>query len=116
MRALQLSCSRFECAETVPLPATASYRLRNGSSRHPNYRPARPPPFESMNPAHPSYARLHTSGPEEIYRGAENRTEMGVFASLEAPLREDFLRGNLDDFLRAGLVAGLQYEMPSSTP
>ena len=53
--------------------------------------------------------------PQDIYRGAENRTEMGVFASLEAPLREDFLRGNLDDFLRAGLVAGLRYEMPSST-
>lgn len=73
------------------------------------------PLFESIDPAHPAYARLHSQGPEEIRRGGENRTEMGVFVSLEEPLREDFLRGNLDDFLRAGLFAGLRYEIPSST-
>jgi Phage tail protein (Tail_P2_I) len=70
------------------------------------------PLFESIDPAHPAYARLHTHGPEEIRRGGENHTEMGAFAALETPLREDFLRGNLDEFLRAGLVAGLRYEMP----
>ncbi|HEU4678717.1 MAG TPA: hypothetical protein VFS35_04295, partial [Terrimicrobiaceae bacterium] len=73
------------------------------------------PLFESIDPAHPAYARLHAQGPEEIRRGGENRTEMGVFASLEEPLREDFLRDNLDDFLRAGLFAGLRYETPSPT-
>ena len=119
----QVGCVRYSFlapGSDVPRPFRCQPQLAIGSATRPAAtetiaRRVRPL-FESMNPAHPSYARLHTSGPEEIYRGAENRTEMGVFASLEAPLREDFLRGNLDDFLRAGLVAGLQYEMPSSTP
>jgi len=73
------------------------------------------PLFESIEPTHPAYARLHAHGPQAIRRGGENQTEMGVFSGLEEPLREDFLRGNLEDFLRAGLVAGLRYEIPAST-
>ncbi len=37
---------------------------------------------------------------------------MGVFASLEEPLRADFLRDNQDEFLRAGLAAAIFTELP----
>lgn len=70
------------------------------------------PWFESPDPQNPGYARLAGSGPAEIRRGGENRREMGVFASLDEPLREDFLRNNLDQFLRAGLSAGLFFALP----
>lgn len=71
------------------------------------------PGFVSQDPAHPAYGRLSEGGPEEIRRGGENRREMGVFASLEEPLRADFLRGNQDEFLRAGLVAAIFPELPA---
>ncbi len=118
----QVGCVRYSYlapGSDVPRPFRCQPQLAIGSETNPAVREiiARRvrPLFESMHPTHPAYARLHTHGPEEIRRGGENRTEMGVFASLEAPLREDFLRGHLDDFLRAGLVAGLRYEIPSST-
>lgn len=70
------------------------------------------PLFVSEDPAHPAYARLDDCGPQEILRGGEDRREMGVFASLETPLRVDFLRANQDEFLRAGLAAALFTELP----
>ena len=118
----QVGCVRYSYlapGSDVPRPFRCQPQLAIGSEMNPAVREmiARRirPLFESTDPAHPAYARLHTHGPEEIHRGGENRTEMGVFATLETPLRENFLRGNLDDFLRAGLVAGLRYEIPSST-
>lgn len=70
------------------------------------------PLFASRDSAHPAYARLAAACPTEIRRGGENRREMGVFASLEEPLRLDFLRASLNDFLRAGLSAGIFQELP----
>ena len=115
----QTGCVRYSYlgpGSNVPRPFRCQPQLAIGAEADPATveiiaRRVRPL-FESMDPAHPAYARLHTYGPEEIRRGGENRTEMGVFASLEEPLREDFLRGNLDDFLRAGLLPAFASKSP----
>jgi hypothetical protein len=107
----QTGCVRFSYlgpGSHVPRPFRCQPQLAGDDDR---VRPL----FESVDPTHPAYARLHRYSPDEIRHGGENRGEMGVFASLEEPLREDFLRAHLDDFLRAGLVAGIRYELPTPT-
>jgi hypothetical protein len=69
------------------------------------------PLFVSLDRAHPAFARLAHTGPDEIRRGGPEQSELGVFASVQEPLREDFLRATFDDFVRAGLRAGVLYEL-----
>jgi hypothetical protein len=55
----------------------------------------------------PSYCQLHRLCPPEITRGADDESEMGVFHQLQQPQREANLRASLDEYLRAGLEAGI---------
>ena len=55
----------------------------------------------------PGFAQLHACTPVEIREGASDGSEMGAFSHLQQPQRETNLRVSLDEYLRAGLEAGL---------
>lgn len=65
------------------------------------------PRFTSTRYGTPGYAQLAQRCPEEIRRGAEDGSEMGVFHDLFQPQREDNLRGRLDEYTPAGTDIGL---------
>jgi len=65
------------------------------------------PRFTSRPYGTPGYAQLDRSCPDEIRRGAEDGSEMGVFHDLFQPQREDNLRLRLDEYVPAGCDAGI---------
>ena len=67
------------------------------------------PVFTSDEYGTPGFCQLHSSGPREIFTGADDESEMGVFYHLREPQREANLRASLDEYLRAGLEAGIYY-------
>jgi hypothetical protein len=67
------------------------------------------PEFSSRRYSQPGYAQLSLTCPNEIRKGAENGSEMGVFHHLMQPQREANLQASLDDYLRFGLEAGIFY-------
>jgi hypothetical protein len=60
------------------------------------------PQFNSMCYGLPTYCQLASSCAEEIRRGADDESEMGVFHDLFQPQREANLRVRLDEYLPAG--------------
>lgn len=92
---------RWRCQPEPPEDATALdiRRLEN------RLRPC----FTSRTYGRPGYAQLDWRAPEEILRGADNGSEMGLFSALQGPLREDDLRRRLDEYLPASLEAGIFY-------
>ncbi|WP_437993255.1 hypothetical protein [Sorangium sp. So ce145] len=67
------------------------------------------PMLDSTRYGDPEYGRLSLKCPDEIRRGADDGSEMGVFHELYQPQREDHLRVRLDEYLRFGLEAGIVY-------
>ncbi|MEN6428254.1 MAG: phage tail protein [Phycisphaerales bacterium] len=67
------------------------------------------PAFGSEHYGQPEFAQLLSAGPREILTGADDESEMGAFHHVRAPQREGNLRASLDEYLRAGLEAGLFY-------
>jgi hypothetical protein len=68
-----------------------------------------PPDFTSLRFADPGHCQLRASTVDEIRRGADNESEMGVGNHLFAPQREANLLVRLDEYLRFGLEAGIFY-------
>lgn len=68
------------------------------------------PRFTSLNYGQAAYGQLSVSTPDEIWRGADDESEMGAFHHLYAPQRDRNLRIRLREYLRIGLEAGLIYE------
>jgi hypothetical protein len=68
------------------------------------------PRFTSLNYGQAAYGQLSVSTPDEIWRGADDESEMGAFHHLYAPQRDRNLRIRLREYLRVGLEAGLIYE------
>jgi len=54
-----------------------------------------------------AYGQLHRLCADEIAQGADDESEMGVLHFLQQPQREVNLRASLDEYLRAGLEAGI---------
>jgi hypothetical protein len=52
----------------------------------------------------PGYAQLSASAPEELLRGAENGSEIGVWSSLMNPVKLDSLGHKVEEFLPFGLI------------
>ena len=52
------------------------------------------------------YGQLSRRTPDEIWRGADDESEMGAFHHLFTPQRAAYLESRLDDYLRFGLEAG----------
>jgi hypothetical protein len=65
------------------------------------------PRFRSTRYGSPVYARLADDCAEEIRRGADDESEMGVFHDLYEPQRAANLRARLDEHTPAGVDAGL---------
>ena len=64
------------------------------------------PVFVSRAYGTAGYAQLAATCADEIRRGGDNESEMGVFNLLFAPQREDNLRTAMAEQLRFGLEAG----------
>lgn len=65
------------------------------------------PAFTSLIFGHHAWCQLSRSCPEEIKKGAEDGSEMGVFNHLKQPQREANLQVALEEYLNLGLKAGL---------
>ncbi|HNB52972.1 MAG TPA: hypothetical protein PK530_13570, partial [Anaerolineales bacterium] len=65
------------------------------------------PQFNSTRYGTPTYCQLTRTCAEEIRRGAEDESEMGVFHDLYHPQREANLRTRLDEYTPAGMNAGI---------
>lgn len=60
------------------------------------------PQFNSMHYGTPAYCQLALNCAQEIKRGADDESEMGVFHHLFQPQREANLRTRLDEYVPAG--------------
>ncbi|MBO0861313.1 MAG: hypothetical protein J2P21_23055, partial [Chloracidobacterium sp.] len=67
------------------------------------------PRFISVRYGAPDYCRLTADCAEEITRGADDESEMGVFHDLYQPQRLANLRARLDEYTPAGMDAGIIY-------
>ena len=65
------------------------------------------PRFTSTRYGDPGYAQLHKNISEEIFEGADNGSEMGVFNNLYQPQRINNLKSVIVEYLRFGLEAGI---------
>ena len=65
------------------------------------------PTFTSTRFGDPGFAQLGHACPDEIKKGAEDGSEMGVFQHLKQAQREANLLASLNDHLRVGFEAGL---------
>src|SRR5262249_21611196 len=67
------------------------------------------PQFVSTRYGQPSYCKLADSCVTEIKRGADDESEMGVFHDLFGPQREANLRARLEEYVPAGVSAGIVF-------
>jgi len=65
------------------------------------------PQFNSVRYGLPTYCQLAPTCVEEIKRGADDESEMGVFHDLFQPQREANLRIRLDEYVPAGCDVGV---------
>ena len=65
------------------------------------------PRFTGRRYGAPAYLQLALSCAVEIWRGADDGSELGVLHDLYQPQREDNLRARLAEFSPAGLDAGI---------
>ncbi|RJO71039.1 hypothetical protein D5S18_27110 [Nocardia panacis] len=67
------------------------------------------PRFTRIRYGTPGYAQLAAWCPDEIVRGADDDSEMGVFHDLFQPQRTDTLRLRLDEFTPAGTDSAILF-------
>ncbi len=67
------------------------------------------PQFNSTRYGTPTYCQLANTCAEEIKRGADDESEMGVFHDLYQPQRADNLRARLEEYTPAGMEVGIIY-------
>lgn len=67
------------------------------------------PLFMSRRYGHATYAQLSLECAPEILRGADDESEMGAFHDLFQPQRAANLRVRLDEFIPAGMEAGILF-------
>jgi hypothetical protein len=67
------------------------------------------PEFNSTRYGAASYCQLADACADEIARGAEDESEMGVFHNLFQPQRADALRTRLAEYTPAGMDAGILF-------
>jgi hypothetical protein len=64
------------------------------------------PVLTSQRYPDPGYGQLDRRTPDEIWRGADDESEMGALHHLFQPQRAAYLEARLEDYLRFGLEAG----------
>ncbi|MEL7427960.1 MAG: hypothetical protein AAFN81_33545, partial [Bacteroidota bacterium] len=93
----QTGCFRFSVAPTgsrLPRPYPHAPMSFSDSSHW----------FTSRRFGDPGYAQLSETAPEELQRGAENGSEIGVFHQLANPIKADSLRNKINEYLPFGLL------------
>ncbi|MEO0873977.1 MAG: hypothetical protein AAFY48_05160, partial [Bacteroidota bacterium] len=93
----QTGCFRFSMAPTgsrLPRPYPHAPMSFSDSSHW----------FTSRRFGDPGYAQLSETSPEELQRGAENGSEIGVFHQLANPIKADSLRNKISEYLPFGLL------------
>ncbi|MBZ5506413.1 MAG: hypothetical protein LAO78_13210 [Acidobacteriia bacterium] len=65
------------------------------------------PQFTSVRYGNPGYAQMASGCAQEIRRGADDESEMGVFHDLFQPQREANLRARLSEYTPGGMDAGI---------
>ncbi|MEO7701871.1 MAG: hypothetical protein ABIZ04_21810 [Opitutus sp.] len=102
----QQGCVRFSY---VPLDSRTPRRYRCQPADEDDV--ARVAPlFNSLRFGEPGYAQLSEHTAAEIFSGADDESEMGVFHDLFEPQRIANVRVRLDEYLRFGLEAGIFFE------
>ncbi|HKI06189.1 MAG TPA: hypothetical protein VKK31_29700 [Thermoanaerobaculia bacterium] len=101
----QIGCLRF--SSYVPGSCTPHRFNCQPDLVGPDKRERVRPRFRSERYGAPDYSRLTDDCAQEIRRGADDESEMGVFHDLFEPQREANLRARLDEFTPAGVDAGL---------
>ena len=74
------------------------------------------PRFNSERYGQPAYAQLAATCADEITRGADDESEMGVFHDLFQPQRAANLRARLNDSTPAGMNVGIIFVSSRRTP
>ena len=67
------------------------------------------PRYVTRRYGRPGYARLTPECADELRRGADDESEMGVYHHLYEPQRETLLRARLDQYTPAGMTVGLLF-------
>jgi hypothetical protein len=96
-----------EAKEAIPKPDTASAAMVESVVERARTRVR--PRFASTRYGTPAYAQLAIDCPAEITRGADDESEMGAFHDLFQPQRAANLQARLDEFVPAGMNAGISY-------
>ena len=102
----QRGCVRFSY---VPSTARVPRRYRCLPEAAPTAELASPC-FTTLRYGKPAYAQLAASAGASLLTGADDGGQPGAFHHLFQPQRETNLRVRLDEYLRAGLEAGIFYE------
>jgi hypothetical protein len=98
----QEGCVRFSC---LPEGSRTPQRYRCQPAVEADAARVRPV-LRSDRYLDPAYAQLDRRTPDEIWRGADDESEMGVLHHLFQPQRLAYLEARIDDYLRFGLEAG----------
>jgi hypothetical protein len=88
--------------QIVAAPTQSEIDVARGRARlrvHPHY--------NSVRYGAPTYCQLAASCPVEITQGADDEAELGVFHNLYQPQRAANLRARLDEYMPAGMQAGI---------
>jgi hypothetical protein len=88
-------------SKDLPAPEQTAARLRE--------RDRVIPQFNSTRYSTPTYCQLSNNCAEEIKRGADDESEIGVFHDLYQPQRDANLRVRLNEYTPAGMEAGIIY-------
>jgi len=108
----QVGCVRFSY---IPLGSKVPRRYRCQPEHLPDFiegangyfKQGIRPHFTSEKYGDPGYAQLGRHTPPEIFEGADDGAEMGVFNHLQQVHRIKNLKSCLDEYLRFGLKAGV---------
>jgi hypothetical protein len=68
--------------------------------------------FSSLRYGDPTYCQLSQVAPEALQAGGEGGTEMGVFSSLNRPIRVASILTKIDEFAPVGVLPQLVFQQP----
>ena len=92
----QTGCFRFSAAnKNSRLPKPYESHLFSADTNH---------WFTSRRFGDPGFGQMSESAPAELYRGAENGSEVGAFSSLINPIKSESLRNKIEEYMPFGLI------------
>jgi hypothetical protein len=92
---------RYNCQPDLVVAAASDAAAKAGETARVR------PELSSSRYGRPDYCQLAGTCAEELKRGADDESEMGVFHDLFLPQREANLRARLDEYTPAGASAGI---------